>query len=75
MQDFDGAKDEIKKLTGQIEALGVAAAEALELKEKVTEQTAELKKLHGEVQMLTDNYNSERVSLELRKIDEIFGWA
>ena len=61
-QELDGAKDEIKKLTNQIEGLGVAAAEALELKEKVTEQTAELKKLQSEVKTVTENYNSERVS-------------
>ncbi|XP_071794114.1 uncharacterized protein [Asterias amurensis] len=60
-KELDGAKDEIKKLTNQIEGLGVAAAEALELKEKVTEQTAELKRLQSEVKTVTENYNSERV--------------
>ncbi|XP_022099013.1 myosin-9-like [Acanthaster planci] len=60
-KELDGAKEEIKKLTNQIDALGVAAAEALELKEKVTEQTAELKKLQSELKTLTENYNSERV--------------
>ncbi|XP_038044756.1 myosin-10-like [Patiria miniata] len=60
-KELDGAKDEIKKLTNQIDLLGVAAAEALELKEKVTEQTAELKKLQSEMKTLTENYNSERV--------------
>ncbi|KAJ8029772.1 Kinesin-like protein KIN-14I [Holothuria leucospilota] len=60
-KERDSNADEIKKLQAQIDSLGVAATEALELKEKVGAMTAELKELKTENKTLTENYNSERV--------------
>lgn len=61
-QERDSHADENKKLQVQIASLGVAAQEALELKEKVDGMQGELKELKSENKSLTENYNSERVS-------------
>ncbi|XP_072039085.1 uncharacterized protein [Amphiura filiformis] len=60
-KELDSAKDENKKLQLQINSLGVAAQEALELKEKADEMKSELKTLTADNKALTENYNSERV--------------
>ncbi|XP_071845091.1 uncharacterized protein [Apostichopus japonicus] len=60
-KERDSHADENKKLQVQIASLGVAAQEALELKEKVDGMQGELKELKTENKSLTENYNSERV--------------
>ncbi|XP_030832352.1 calmodulin-binding carboxy-terminal kinesin isoform X2 [Strongylocentrotus purpuratus] len=60
-KDRDSLKDEVAKLMAQISSLGVAAEEALELKEKCTTLEKENKELQKELKAATDNYNSERV--------------
>ena len=72
LQEKDTNADEIKKLQAQIDSLGVAATEALELKEKVGAITAELKELKTENKTLTENYNSERVCSNACKMQLIF---
>ncbi|XP_072167094.1 uncharacterized protein [Diadema setosum] len=60
-KDRDAQKEEVAKLTAQIASLGVAAQEALELKEKVTTLEKEHKELQKELKAAVENYNSERV--------------
>ncbi|XP_041465181.1 myosin-10-like [Lytechinus variegatus] len=60
-KDRDSLKDEVAKLTAQIASLGVAAEEALELKEKCTTLEKENKELQKELKAANENYNSERV--------------
>ena len=56
---------EIEKLRGELATLGVAAKAALEQEEKRKSLEKEVKTLRDENKTLTDNFNSERVSVDL----------
>lgn len=57
----DSKDSEVKKLKADIDQLGVSAAQALDLGERVKELEAELKTLNKETQNLTEAYQTERV--------------
>lgn len=58
---IDSKELEVRKLKADIEQLGVTAAQALELGEKVQTLEAEVKTLNKESVKLTEAYNAERV--------------
>ncbi|XP_071964662.1 uncharacterized protein [Antedon mediterranea] len=60
-KERDSANEEVKKLTAQIAALGIAAEQAVELKEKAEKLEKEVKELQAENKLVTENFNSERV--------------
>lgn len=53
----------MKKLKADIDELGVTAAQALELGDKVKTLEAEVKHLNKETNRLTEAYNTERVGI------------
>ena len=57
----DAKEAEVKKLKADIDELGVTAAQALELGDKVKTLEAEVKHLNKETNRLTEAYNTERV--------------
>lgn len=60
---IDAKEAEVKKLRADIDELGVTAAQALELGDKVKTLEADVKHLNKETNRLTEAYNTERVRL------------
>jgi len=61
----DSKETEVKKLRAELGELGVAAAQALELGEKVKTLETEVKTLNKETVRLTEAYNTERVRIDI----------
>lgn len=62
LQERDEKEHELKKVTAELSALGVAAKQGMEAATKVKTLETDNKKLTEENKVLTENYNSERVS-------------
>lgn len=61
-QERDEKDNELKKVTAELSALGVAAKQGMEAATKVKTLETDNKKLTEENKVLTENYNSERVN-------------
>ncbi|XP_062575778.1 myosin-11-like isoform X1 [Saccostrea cucullata] len=60
-KERDEKENELKKVTAELSALGVAAKQGMEAATKVKTLETDNKKLMEENKVLTENYNSERV--------------
>lgn len=65
LQERDEKEHELTKVTAELSALGVAAKQGMEAATKVKTLETDNKKLTEENKVLTENYNSERVSVLL----------
>lgn len=67
-QERDEKDNELKKVTAELSALGVAAKQGMEAATKVKTLETDNKKLTEENKVLTENYNSERVKCHMALI-------